>query len=159
MNNNQVNGATEDEDAMSGMYLTFTLAEQTYGIAIRYVLEIIGIQKVTDVPDVEPYIKGVINLRGQVIPVMDVRLRFNMLEREYDDRTCIIVVQLKDAFVGLIVDRVSEVMNIPDSLIQPPPSTNHPSTQKFMEGLGKIQEKVIVLMNIERVVERQPSTH
>ena len=101
-----------EEDSQEGQFLTFTIAEQEYGIEIRHVTEIIGIQTITGLPDVPEFVKGVINLRGKVIPVIDVRLRFAMPERAYDERTCIVVVNINDASVGLVVDTVSEVLNI-----------------------------------------------
>ena len=103
----------EDEDTQEDKFLTFVLNREEYGIEIRHVTEIIGIQSITEVPDMPHYIKGVINLRGKVIPVMDVRLRFGVAEREYDDRTCIIVINIEEQSVGMIVDRVSEVLDIP----------------------------------------------
>ena len=94
----------ENEDTQEGKYLTFQLNEEEYGIEIGYVTEIIGLQNINVVPDMPHYIRGVINLRGKVIPVMDVRLRFGAPERQYDERTCIIVINVKEQSIGLIVD-------------------------------------------------------
>ena len=154
----------ENEDTMAGMFLTFTLANQTYGLEIRYVLEIIGLQTVTEVPDVDKYVKGVINLRGQIIPAMDVRLRFGMPPRDYDERTCIIVVTVDSASVGFIVDRVAEVLNIADSEIQPPPSITKHEGQRFMKGLGKVGNDIKILLDVEKMVRgsrlaEQPSVN
>src|SRR3990172_5823963 len=99
-----------DEDTQEGKYLTFTMGKEEYGIEIHNVTEIIGIQSITDLPDTPDFVKGVINLRGKVIPVLDVRLRFKMEEKAYNDRTCIIVVNIRNMSVGLIVDTVSEVL-------------------------------------------------
>lgn len=110
-----------EEDTQKGKFLTFSLGKEDYGVEIKYVTEIIGIQSITEVPDLPAYINGIINLRGKIIPVMDVRLRFGKTVREYDDRTCIIVIDINDISIGLIVDRVSEVINIPESEIVPPP--------------------------------------
>ncbi|NLM79860.1 MAG: purine-binding chemotaxis protein CheW, partial [Clostridiales bacterium] len=102
-----------DDDPQDGRYLTFSLDSECYGIEIKYVTEIIGIQPITEVPEMPEYIKGIINLRGRIIPVMDVRLRFKKPFREYDERTCIIVIEIRDIVLGLIIDRVSEVLTIP----------------------------------------------
>ena len=145
-------GLENQEDTMEGMFLTFTLSDQTYGLEIKHVIEIIGLQQITEVPDVAHFIKGVINLRGKVIPVMDVRARFGMEPRDYDDRTCIIVVTLSESDIGLIVDRVAEVLTIPDSQIQAPPSVGTDTAQKYMKGLGKIGSDVKILLDINKMV-------
>lgn len=111
----------ENEDTLENKFLTFVINGEEYGIEIRHVTEIIGIQNITVVPDMPQYVKGVINLRGKVIPVMDVRLRFCMGARDYDERTCIIVIKIEGQSVGMIVDRVSEVLDIPKDNIEPPP--------------------------------------
>jgi len=90
-----------EEDTQKGKYLTFIIGKEVYGIEIKYVMEIIGMQQITEVPELPEYIKGIINLRGKIIPVLDVRLRFKKEPMEYNDRTCIIVVDIKDVSVGL----------------------------------------------------------
>jgi len=142
----------EDEDTQEDKFLTFVLADEEYGIEIRYVTEIIGMQKITEVPDVPSYIRGVINLRGKVIPVMDVRLRFNLLERPYDDPTCIVVINVAEQAVGLIVDRVSEVLDIPKDEIEPPPQVRKGSSSRFIQGLGKVGDTVKILLNAEKLL-------
>ncbi len=102
-----------EEDTQKGRFLTFLIGKETYGIEIIYVTEIIGIQAITEMPETPDYLKGIINLRGKIIPVMDVRLRFGKQPREYDDRTCVIVIDLSGISMGLIVDSVSEVLSIP----------------------------------------------
>ena len=141
-----------DQDTMQGMYLTFDLADEGYGLEIRYVTEIIGIQKVTNVPDMPEHVIGVLNLRGKVIPIIDVRRRFNLPLREYDDRTCIIVVSVNDNPVGLVVDQVSEVVDIAPDDIEPPPATGK-NRGHYIQGLGKIGEMVKILLNVEALVE------
>ena len=145
----------DDEDTQKGKYLTFTVGREDYGIEIHHVTEIVGIQKITDVPDMPGYIKGVINLRGKVIPVMDVRLRFRMPEREYDDRTCIVVVNITGAAVGLVVDTVKEVANIPDSQIELPPEVAEASSQSYVSGLGKIGEDIKILLDVAQLVRHE----
>lgn len=142
----------ESEDAMEGKYLTFHMAGEDYGIEIRYVTEIIGIQNITEVPDMPSYIKGVINLRGKIIPVMDVRLRFNLPSREYDDRTCIIVVQFEDTVVGLVVDQVCEVANIPAEQIEPPPPSSTGASSRYIKGMGKMENEVKILLDIAKLL-------
>ena len=141
-----------DQDTMQGMYLTFDLAGEGYGLEIRHVTEIIGIQKVTNIPDMPEHVIGVLNLRGKVIPIIDVRLRFNLTLREYDDRTCIIVVSVNDNPVGLVVDQVSEVVDIAQDNIEPPPATGK-NCGHYIQGLGKIGGKVKILLNVEALVE------
>jgi len=142
----------EQEDTQEGKFLTFSMGDEEYGIEIRFVNEIIGIQKVTDLPDMPTYVKGVINLRGKVIPVIDVRLRFDLEEREYDERTCIIVVTLNDMAVGLIVDSVSEVIDIPSEDIEPAPKVKRGEASRFISGLGKVNEAVKILLDIRHLL-------
>ncbi|MGD0152350.1 MAG: chemotaxis protein CheW [Thermacetogeniaceae bacterium] len=142
----------ENEDTQEDKYLTFVLNKEDFGIEIRYVTEIIGIQNVTEVPDMPLYVKGVINLRGKVIPVMDVRLRFGIEERPYDDRTCIIVINIDEQPVGLIVDRVLEVLDIQKSEIEPPPKMRKGKNNKFIQGMGKVGEQVKILLNANKLL-------
>ncbi len=144
-------GRLGEEDTQKDKYLTFHLAGEDYGIEIRHVTEIIGIQKITEVPDMPQYVKGVINLRGKVIPVMDVRLRFHMSERDYDDRTCIIVVYVNGTSVGLVVDEVSEVVDIPSANIEPPPASGGGGGQ-YIQGMGKVGDKVKILLEVEKLL-------
>lgn len=139
------------EDTQKGKYLSFHLADEDYGIEIRFVTEIIGIQSITDVPDMPSYIKGVINLRGNVIPVMDVRARFNLPTKEYEERTCIVVVNVDDKTVGLVVDKVNEVIDIPEGNIEPPPRTKC-ETGNYIQGMGKIENEVKILLDVNRLL-------
>ncbi len=142
----------DEEDTQKDKYLTFHLAGEDYGIDIAYVTEIIGIQKITEVPDMPIFIKGVINLRGKVIPVMDIRLRFKMEERAYDERTCIVVVDINGTAVGLVVDEVREVANIPESQVEPPPATGKGESSRYLKGLGKMDDEVKILLNAEKIL-------
>lgn len=143
-------------EGKGGKYLTFNLDENVYGIPILKVSEIIGIVSITPVPKMPSFIKGVINLRGKIIPVMDLRLKFDMPERAYDENTCIIIINLKvkgvDKKIGVIVDIVSEVCGIPDSDIEDAPSYGTDSDEGFISGVGKIKEKVAMLLDIEHVI-------
>lgn len=142
----------EDEDAMINRYLIFHVGDEDYGIGIEYVIEIIGLQKVTEVPDMPKFVKGVINLRGQVIPVIDVRSRFKLPEIEYNERTCVIVVKVKDAQIGLIVDGVAEVQQIMEDQISPPPSIQQGASGRYIEGMGRIGEEVKILLDIQKLL-------
>ena len=132
--------------------MTFVLNREEYGIEIKHVIEIIGIQNITSVPDMPSYIKGVINLRGKVIPVMDVRMRFSISEQAYNERTCIIVITVNEQLVGLIVDEVSEVLDIPKSSVEPPPKVSRGAGNKFVHGMGKVGDAVKILLNADKLL-------
>ena len=140
-----------EEDTQKGKYLTFVLDNESYGIGINNVTEIIGIQPITLIPELPDYIKGIINLRGKIIPVMDVRLRFKKSFREYNDRTCIIVVDINDLSIGLIVDSVSEVLIILDQDIVPPPNLNKVSN-KYIRGIGKVDKEVRLILDCDKLI-------
>lgn len=141
-----------DEDTQKGKILTFSLGSEAYGLEIKYVTEIIGIQEITEVPELPEYIRGIINLRGKIIPVMDVRLRFKKSLREYNDRTCIIVVDIQEILVGLIVDMVSEVITIQDQDIVPPPDLNRGSNNRYIKGIGKVGNEVKLLLDCNKLL-------
>lgn len=142
----------EEEDTQHGKYLTFALGEEEYGIPIRSVTEIIGIQRITHVPDMPPHIRGIINLRGQVIPVMDVRVRFGLPPQTYHERTCVVVVDVAGTAVGLIVDAVSEVLGIPEGDVMPAPQVKRSDAARYIEGIGKVGEAVKILLDVERLL-------
>jgi purine-binding chemotaxis protein CheW len=148
-------------DSCEGKYLTFAIGEEEFGLEILKVREIIGYISVTPVPRTPLYVKGVINLRGQVIPVMDLRLKFNLDEKEITDQTCIIIIETYgrngSRLTGLIVDRVSEVLDIQAGQIEPPPSMGASMDTSFILGMGKVGERVKILLHIDRVVEDQIS--
>ena len=144
--------ANEAEDTLKDMYLTFRLGHEDYGIEIRYVTEIVGMQKITEVPDMPMFVKGVVNLRGQVIPVIDMRLRFNMPPQDYDERTCIVVVNIGGAQVGLVVDTVNEVRNIEESQVSPPPKAAGADSAQYIQGMGKVGETVVILLEGKRLL-------
>ncbi|AGF57374.1 chemotaxis protein CheW [Clostridium saccharoperbutylacetonicum] len=144
-----------EEDTQKDKYLIFSIGNECYGIDIKYVTEIIGIEPITEVPELPNYIKGVINLRGKIIPVMDVRLRFKKEPKEYDDRTCIVVVEIGNINIGLIIDRVLEVVNIDESNISPPPkiNSNKDNANKYIKGIGKTQNEVRLLIDCHKLLE------
>ena len=140
--------ASENEDTLTSMYLTFKLGHEDYGIEVRYVTEIVGMQKITEVPDMPGFVKGVVNLRGQVIPVIDMRIRFHMDSRPYDERTCIVVVNINEMQVGLVVDTISEVRNIEEKQISPTPANSPP----YIQGMAKIGDRVVILLEGQRIL-------
>lgn len=142
----------DNEDTQKDKYLTFHLAGENYGIEICYVIEIIGIQSITEVPDMPAFIRGVINLRGKVIPVMDIRARFRLPARDYDDRTCIIVINVDSTEVGLVVDEVSEVADIPENNVEPAPRTSKNSDNSYIQGMGKMNNRVIILLDVHKLL-------
>lgn len=133
-------------DSIDDMYLTFAVAGEDYGVVISVVTEIVGMQRIMGIPDVPSYIKGVINLRGKVIPLMDVRIRFGMPEKEYDERTVVIVLDVGDAPMGLIVDRVSEVVEIPKDRIDRKGFSSG-DAKSVVAGLGRIDERVAIILD------------
>ncbi len=139
-------------DQRAGQYLTFLLAGETYGLGILQVREIIGMTDITAVPRTPSFIKGVINLRGRVVPVIDARLKFGMDEAERTDRTCIVVVDVGKTDVGFIVDEVAEVLDIPTDQIEDAPSFGADVDTEFILGLGKAGEKITVLLDISKVL-------
>ncbi|AZN39476.1 purine-binding chemotaxis protein CheW [Paenibacillus albus] len=141
----------QEEDTQKGKFLTFQIGNETYGIEIRFVTEIIGLQPITEVPELPEYIKGIINLRGKIIPVMDVRLRFGKPFREYNDRTCVVVVDCGNLAVGLIVDSVAEVLTIADEDIVPPPDVSR-GRNKYIKGIGKVAGEVKLLLDCNRLL-------
>lgn len=141
-----------NEDTLKGKYLTFIIDEQSYCIEIKYVIEIIGVQPITQVPEIPSYVKGIINLRGKVIPVIDVRVRFCKEEREYDDKTCFIVVDVNGISVGIIVDCVEEVLNIPDENVANPPSFSKNGSSRYVKGIGKIGDEVKLILDTQKLL-------
>ncbi|SFC91564.1 chemotaxis protein CheW [Clostridium uliginosum] len=141
-----------EEDTQKSKFLTFILGKEVYGIEIKYVTEIIGIQSITEIPELPEYIIGIINLRGKIIPVMDVRARFKKELRDYNDRTCIIVIHIKDTSIGLIVDSVSEVTLIPEGNIVPPPEINKSYKNRYISGIGKVCDEVKLILNCDKLL-------
>lgn len=154
------NSLQEDDDLtfeheLAGKYLTFMLKNEYYGMPIRPIQDIIEMQEYTTVPQTADYVKGVINLRGTVIPVIDLRQKFGMEQREYDKKTCIIVVNLDEIQTGLIVDRVQEVQEFPDEEIDPTPGMSSEIQVKFIAGIGKKEDQVYILLNLQRILEEK----
>ncbi len=143
----------DNEDTQANKYLFFKIGKESYGVGIRYVIEIIELQTISMVPDLPDYVKGVINLRGKVIPIVDLRLRFDMEERAYDNRTCIIITEVDHILVGCLVDTVEEVMEILEKNIEPPPKFKTVSGRdQYISGMGKVGEAIKILIDVEKIV-------
>lgn len=136
--------------------LTFSLGNEGYGISILKVKEIIGMLNITQVPRTPDFIKGVINLRGKIIPIMDLRIKFGMEEKPYNERTCIIVIEVTiqgaDRLLGVVVDTVSEVINISAEDIEPAPQYGSQVEHNLISGMGKVKDRVVIILDIEEVV-------
>ena len=146
--------ASKEGDTQKGKYMTFKSGNEYFGLEIQYVNEIIQLQAITAIPETEDYIKGLINLRGKVIPVVDVRLRFKQEPFEYNDRTCIIVINIKSMVVGLIVEKIAEVVEIKEDNILPPPSVGRADRvqNKYVYGIGKVGDAVKLLLDPDKLL-------
>jgi purine-binding chemotaxis protein CheW len=140
-----------DLSAHGGKYLTFSLAEEEYGLEILKVREIIGIMDITAVPQMPEHVKGVINLRGKVIPVIDLRLKFGLEPADYTEQTCVVVVDV-GTLTGIIVDTVQEVLDIDGQQIDPPPPLGASVDTSFVLGMGKVKDDVKILLDIDKVL-------
>ncbi|WP_245157043.1 chemotaxis protein CheW [Anaerovorax sp. IOR16] len=143
-----------DISEMNGKYLTFWTDGQLFGIPIADVVQIVGMQEITSIPEFPHYAKGIINLRGSIIPVIDVRLRFNKPEMKYNERTCIVVTNIKESLIGFIVDEVDEVVKIDEEQISKPPqlSSERSDAHTNLSGIGKLQNKIVLLINSETML-------
>lgn len=140
-----------EEDTLKDKYLTFLTDNQYFGIPIADVVQIVGVQEITPVPEFPTYAKGVINLRGNIIPIIDVRLRLRKNEAVYNERTCIIVTDIKGIYVGFIIDEVSEVVNIEKENISAPPKLGD-YVNSYITGVGKIGGRVVLLLDTDRII-------
>ena len=148
------NPNVDEHDMQKGKYMTFKSGNEYFGLKIQYVNEIIGFQEITVIPETEDYIKGLINLRGKIIPVIDVRLRFKQPPFEYNDRTCIIVINVKSTVVGLIVEKIAEVVEIQEENILPPPTIGRADRvqNKYVYGIGKVGDSVKLLLDPDKLL-------
>ena len=154
-----VQQAEERNMCRSGKYLTFLLAEQEYGIEIFKVIEIVGLQPITPVPNSSPHIRGVINLRGTIIPVVDVRIKFGLPEPTMTDNTCIIIVCTNELQVGIIVDKVYEVLFIDQNDITDIPAFDASVNTDYILGIGKKESKITLLLDIDKVLASQSTNN
>lgn len=149
-----------EQDKLKNKYVTFQSGKEYFGLKIEYVNEIIVIQEITQIPESADYIKGLINLRGKIIPVIDVRIRFRQEPIEYTDRTCIIVINVKDTVVGLIVEKIAEVVEIKEEdILDPPTIGNEEKVQnKYVYGIGKVGENVKLLLDPNKLIKDEDLT-
>jgi purine-binding chemotaxis protein CheW len=155
----EAHGVNQARVPEGGKFLTFLMANEKYGLEILKVREIMGMMDVTSIPTTPAFIRGVINLRGKVIPVVDLRLKFGIEGKEDTQRTCIIVVHLthtaQEMTMGIIVDEVSDVLDIDQNQIEPPPSFGANIRTDFILGMGKVDQKVMTMLDIDRVLTEQ----
>jgi purine-binding chemotaxis protein CheW len=145
-----------DTSEIAGKYLTFNLMEELYGVSVNWILQIIAIPAITKIPKTPPYVKGVINLRGKIVPVIDLRLRFKLPEQAYNERTSIVVITIKtdksEVLIGAIVDNVLEVLDINETEIEITPTFGVDVETQFIQGMAKVRNKVVSLLNIVEIL-------
>lgn len=144
-----------DEDTLRDKYLTFYTDKQLFGISISDVVQIVGMQDITAVPEFPSYAKGVINLRGTIIPIIDVRLRLKKEEIGYNERTCIIVTNINGAYIGFIVDSVNEVINIYKDNISNPPQMGNDYVNTYIIGIAKVNNNIVLLLDLKKILNEQ----
>lgn len=154
----QMDMVEEQETAGSAVetekYLTFWTDKELFGIPISDVVQIISMQQITPLPDFPEYAKGVINLRGIIIPVIDMRIRLKKEEAEYNDNTCIVVTSIQDTYIGFIVDTVDEVVDIGNDCISPTPKVSKEVTNRYLTGIGQVGEKVVLLLDLSKILSK-----
>jgi purine-binding chemotaxis protein CheW len=133
-------------------YVTFFIRNEIYGVPVMKVQEIIGMTKITTMPNTLPFMKGVIDLRGAVVPVIDLRLKFDMEQAEYNNFTVIIIVEVKDRLVGMIVDSVSDVLSIPVKSIQETPSFSAKINTEYMQGIGQKDDALVIILDVDKIL-------
>ena len=140
------------EDTTKDKFLTFIIDDEEYGVEIAKIREIISICKITKVPESPDYVEGIINLRGDIVPVINVRKRFSKIWKEYDELTCIVVIEYSGYKIGLIVDSVNEVVYIHEENILPPPSSKINYYNQFIRNIGRVEEKVKLLLDLDKLL-------
>ncbi|WP_099205291.1 chemotaxis protein CheW [Scatolibacter rhodanostii] len=151
MNENHATELSAIEE-LNGRYLLFNCSDMLYGVPLVLVLEIIQTKNITYLPGVAPYIKGIINLRGKILPVLDIRLKFGIEERPYDDKTCIIVSEIRDMQVGLIVDSVSEVVTVDSENLAAPPNTKEMSAW-YIDSVTNLEDRIVLNIDFEKFLK------
>ncbi len=145
----------EERAEEENQFVTFVIGEETYGVEVLRVHEIIGMTQITHVPNAMTFMKGVINLRGSVVPVVDMRIKFTMSVREYDSFTVIIIVEVRGRMIGMIVDSVSDVVSIPVKSIQDTPHFSTKIETDFIMGIGQIEEKLVIILDVDRIMSSE----
>ncbi len=152
MDNLLYKGTGADKTANSAQYVTFSIGEEFYGVTATKVHEIIGMTKITHVPNSMDYMKGIINLRGSVVPVVDMRLKFRMEEKEYTEQSIIIIVEIKGRLFGMIVDSVSDVIGIAENSIQDTPHFSTKIETDFISGIGNNNDQLIIILDVDKIL-------
>lgn len=145
----------DNDEVETNQYVTFLIARETYGVEVLRVQEIIGMTGITHVPNSMEFMKGVINLRGTVVPVVDMRLRFGMEEKDYDNFTVILIVEVKGYMVGMIVDSVADVVDIPIKNIQDTPHFSANIRTDYIKGIGRIDEDLVIVLNVDKILSSE----
>ncbi|MDL2258486.1 chemotaxis protein CheW [Eubacteriales bacterium OttesenSCG-928-K08] len=153
METKEFNLGNLENETSNDMFLVFTIEQQNYAIEIEYVTEIIEVLPIVRVPNLPACLKGVVNIRGAVIPVMDARLRFGLEEREHDERTCIIVIESDNIALGLIVDSVKEVLTISEEDRMLPPTGLKNAQSRYTKGVGRMGEAITLLLDCGRLMD------
>lgn len=148
----EITPSEEAEEIVEERYLVFPLGDEDCGIAIQAILEVVQLQEITEIPNMPDYIKGVINLRGSIIPIIDLRERFVMSAIDVNERTCIVIVEADESTVGVVVDTVTGVIKIPQHCIVPPPPLQKSERGLYISGMGKIEGEVYILIDIPKLL-------
>jgi purine-binding chemotaxis protein CheW len=146
---------SQDLDGELRQLISFLVGDEEYGLDILRVKEVIRIREITRLPKAPGFVKGIINLRGDVIPIIDLRDRFGLEHRDYNDTTRVIVVDVEGKLVGMVVDEASQVVRIPADQIEPPPPILGGLSAEFIKGVGKIGERLVILLNIDRILNQE----
>lgn len=143
------------QDAELMQLVTFSIGEEEFGVDILKVQEIIRMMEITKVPRAPEFVEGVINLRGKVIPIIDLRRRFGMAARDHDKHTRIIVIEINNMIVGFVVDSVSEVLRIPAGTVEPPPPVVSGLESEYISGVGKLTDRLLILLDLDRLLSNE----
>ncbi len=147
--------AHKKQDAELMQLVTFSIGEEEFGVDILKVQEIIRMMEITKVPRAPDFVEGVINLRGKVIPILDLRKRFGLATRDHDKHTRIIVIEISNMIVGFVVDSVSEVLRIPSNTVEPPPPVVSGLESEYISGVGKLADRLLILLDLDRLLSRE----
>ncbi len=147
--------ANNADNALKNQYLTFWADGQLFGVSIVNVMQIIRTQKIVEIPDYPPYAKGIINLRGSIVPILDIRMRLGKPQVEYSERTCIVIIEVREKLYGIAVDLVNEVMEILPENIPPPPQMDGESVSEYLSGITKLDEKVVMVLDCSSLLKEE----
>ncbi|MCB1189209.1 MAG: purine-binding chemotaxis protein CheW [Leptospiraceae bacterium] len=148
MNDNDVR--INNEDTMKDLYLIFTVNKRDYALDVHYLIEIIAIQPLSEIDNMPEYVKGVINLRGKIIPIIDVRLRLKLPTKEYSEFTCVLIVKLGELFFGMVVDAVQELIHIPEENKEPTPTFLVTNKTWCIDYIGKLEKDIKMILNLDK---------